>query len=77
MNRWLAYTEVEPWGPIREDMRAARLVQWIAAQKGANLDPGDVFATLQETPVIVEETPEEHEAYRQSMARGARDMGEG
>jgi hypothetical protein len=46
---WLAYSAVEPFGPTREDLRAAEIACMVAAGGGVRLRPGDVFASLAES----------------------------
>lgn len=43
---WLAYAELEPFGPVREDLRAAEVACAAANGWGAGIRPEHVFATL-------------------------------
>lgn len=43
---WQAYSRTEPFGPVRDDLRAAEIACMIAAAGGVRVAPGDVFATL-------------------------------
>jgi hypothetical protein len=45
---WLAYASLEPFGPAREDLRAAEVVCAVAASVGVRQKPADVFASLRE-----------------------------
>lgn len=43
---WLAFASLEPFGPLREDLRAGEQVSAVFAGHGVRLAPEDVFPTL-------------------------------
>lgn len=48
-DAWLAYAAVEPFGPVRDDLRAAEVVSAVAASGGVRVKPADVFESLRES----------------------------
>lgn len=81
---WVAFAQLEPFGPSREDARAGVIASLIANanrdadKRSAPFEPSDFFPTLGEgaAPVEQQQTPEEQLAIMQmitdAMSRGDR-----
>lgn len=46
---WLAYSALEPFGPLREDFRAGQVAATAANVWGSRVKPEDFFASLKES----------------------------
>ena len=71
--RWQAFADLEPFGPLREDQRAAKVVAWTAAGKGVTLRDEDVFPSLAPPAELREATEEEEDLIRRAYQAGARE----
>lgn len=43
---WRAFADLEPFGPLRDDLRAASVASITAASNGLRVRPDEVFASL-------------------------------
>ena len=43
---WLAFAALEPFGPLRDDLRAGEIASAAFGAQGVRVKPADVFATL-------------------------------
>lgn len=69
-QRWAAYADLEPFGPLRDDERAAKVVAWVAAARGVTLRDEEVFPTLARGVELRDATEDEEAAIRQAYQAG-------
>lgn len=53
LREWMAYAELEPFGPLRDDLRAGVVASLAVApwlKKGKTVTPEDIFPTLKDQP---------------------------